>query len=189
MKRISVTIQGKTPLLMNRFTDAAQMAATNGTRAASNGDRGTPLEQAKVKLYTDEKGSIGIPQPNLVRCIIDGGTFFKAGKSKVTTQKSSLLCSCVDIPGMFIPVKSKDGWQVDTRPVRIPATGGRILCHRACFHDWALSFEIELDDTILTEALLRDIVDASGSRIGLGDFRPACKGPFGRFVVTEWKSK
>jgi len=31
-------------------------------------------------------------------------------------------------------------------------------------------------------------VDAAGKRIGLGDFRPDCKGPFGRFVVTKWKT-
>jgi hypothetical protein len=34
--------------------------------------------------------------------------------------------------------------------------------------------------------ILREIIDAAGKRIGLGDFRPACKGPFGKFVVTEW---
>ena len=28
---------------------------------------------------------------------------------------------------------------------------------------------------------------AAGKRVGLGDFRPACKGPFGKFVVVEWK--
>jgi hypothetical protein len=40
---------------------------------------------------------------------------------------------------------------------------------------------------MLTVKLLREIVDAAGKRIGLGDFRPACKGPFGRFCVVNWK--
>ena len=35
--------------------------------------------------------------------------------------------------------------------------------------------------------LAREIMDAAGKRIGLGDFRPDCKGPFGKFVVTKWK--
>lgn len=34
--------------------------------------------------------------------------------------------------------------------------------------------------------LVRSIVDDAGKKIGLGDFRPARKGPFGRFVVKEW---
>jgi hypothetical protein len=36
--------------------------------------------------------------------------------------------------------------------------------------------------------LFREIVDAAGKRIGLGDFRPATKGPFGKFVVTSWEN-
>jgi hypothetical protein len=39
---------------------------------------------------------------------------------------------------------------------------------------------------MLSLVLMRDIVDAAGKRIGLGDFRPACKGPFGKFVVVKW---
>lgn len=39
---------------------------------------------------------------------------------------------------------------------------------------------------MITAGLFREIVDAAGKRIGLGDFRPACKGPFGKFVVTSW---
>jgi hypothetical protein len=55
------------------------------------------------------------------------------------------------------------------------------------FDDWKLTFTAELDTTILSEKLLRAIIDDAGKRVGLGDFRPATKGPFGRFVVTNWK--
>jgi len=183
---IAITIQGTTPLLMNKFTDAAQLAATSGVRLSTAGDKGTPREQAEAKVYVGLNGQPMIPQPNLFRCLIDAGVYFKAGRSKVTTQKSSLLPACVDIAGAEIALVAKEPWAVDTRAVRIPATGGRILCHRPCFHDWALSFEAEIDTDMITPALFRDIVDAGGKRIGLGDFRPACKGPFGKFVVTSW---
>lgn len=186
MEHVSVTIEGTTPLLCNRFTDDSAMSSTSGTRASVVGEKGTPLEQAEKKLYTDTDGRLVIPQPNILRSIIDAGTFFKAGKSKVTTQKTSLIPACVDIAGVAIPLIHSEPWQVDTRPVRIPSTGGRILCHRPCFNDWRLDFEIEVDTDIITVKLLREIVDAAGKRIGLGDFRPACKGPFGKFVVTSW---
>lgn len=187
MKAIKIRIEGTTPLLCNRFTDEAQMSATNGNRPATVGDRGSPQEQAEKKLYRDETGELVIPQPNMFRCIIDGGSFFKNGKSKITTLKTSLIPSCVEIPGVTIPLEHKTEWRVDTRPVRIPSTGGRVLCHRPCFEDWSLSFLIDLDESILSEKLLREILDASGKRVGLGDFRPACKGPFGKFVVTHWQ--
>ena len=184
---IDVTIEGVTPLLCNKFTDAASMAATSGTRGSAVGDKGTPHEQAEARLYTGQDGKYVIPQPNIFRAIIDGGTFFKAGKSKITTQKTSLIPACVSIPCVEIPIQHKDQWETDTRAVRIPSTGGRILCHRPCFHDWRLSFTIDLDTDILSVKLLREIIDAAGKRIGLGDFRPACKGPFGKFVVTKWE--
>lgn len=186
VEEISVSIEGTTPLLCNKFTDAAMMAATNGSRSSAIGDRGTPREQAESKLYVGHDGKFIIPQPNVLRCIIDGGKFFKAGKSKVTTIKSSLIPSCVDIQCIEVPIRHKEPWEVDARAVRIPSTGGRILCYRPCFNDWALDFTVFLDTEIMTAKLFREIVDAAGKRIGLGDFRPDCKGPFGKFVVTSW---
>lgn len=186
--KLEITITGTTPLLCNRFTDEAQMAATSRTSSALTGDKGTPKEQANVKLYrgADDKTLI-IPGPNMLRCIIDGGVFFKNGRSKVTTQKTSLIPACVSIEQMEIPIISDDPWEVDSRPVRNPATGGRFLCHRPMFHNWSLTFTIDLDTELMSSKLLRDIIDASAKRIGLGDYRPACKGPFGKFVVTNWQ--
>ncbi|MEE9177580.1 MAG: hypothetical protein V3U46_04065 [Acidimicrobiia bacterium] len=183
--RIAIEIEGTTPLLMNRFTDEAQQKATSGTGSSLIGDRGTAREQAEKKLYTHE-GEIGIPQPNLFRCFIDAGKFFKNGRSKITTQKTSLIPACVEIEGMFLPLKTSEDWQVDTRPVRIPATGGRILAHRPMFEKWGLAFETEVDTSMISVKLFRELVDAAGKRIGLGDFRPDTKGPFGKFVVVEW---
>ena len=187
MKRIDVTLEGTTPLLCNRFTDAAQQGATNGNRLASIGEKGSPTDQAQARLYPGHDGKPVIPQPNLFRCLIDGGQFFKAGKSKVTTQKSSIIPACAEIEGLEIPIQHRDPWTVDSRPVCIPSTGGRIICHRPCFHDWRLSFTLNIDTEIITVKLVREILDAAGKRIGLGDFRPARKGPFGKFVVVSWK--
>jgi hypothetical protein len=184
---IDIEISGATPLIMNKFTDEAALAATNGSRGAMTGSRGSPREQAEKKLYTGRAGLIMLPQPNVLRCIIDAGAFFKIGRNKITTQKSSLIPSCVSVLGIELPLASKEGWRVDERPVRIPATGGRILCYRPIFDDWRVSFTIDLDTGEMTEKLLREIVDKAGKAIGLGDFRPACKGPFGRFSVVKWR--
>lgn len=187
MKTVRVTIEGVTPLLMHKFTDADAMKASSGNNAVMVGDRGTPQEVSEAALYTDEEGTPIIPQPNLLRCIIDAGKFFKAGKSKVTTMKTSLIPACVFMDLAHFDLLHEDPWRVDTRPVRIPSTGGRILRHRPCFEDWRIEFEFELDETIIGVKLMREIVDTAGQRIGLGDFRPDCKGPFGRFKVTRWE--
>lgn len=191
MQEISVSIRGRTPLLCNRFTDEAAMKATTGQTSALKGSQGDPTSQAERKLYTGLDDEPMIPQPNLFRCIIDAGKFFKSGKSKVTTQKSSLIPACIELTapdgGIELKIKHEQPWSVDTRPVRIPATGGRILCHRPCFFDWELDFVLFIDEEFITKELTRDILDAAGRRIGLGDFRPDCKGCFGKFEVIHWE--
>jgi len=188
--RIHIRIDGITPLLCNRFTEQAAEAASNGTRSAiATTDRGTPLEIAKSKLYHDLDGSICLPQPNVLRCIVEGGRYHKVGKAQITTDKKSLLFACVDIESAAIKLIHQQPWKVDTRPVRIPTTGGRILAHRPMFDDWGLEFVLLLDTTIMSPKMMRQIVDDAGKRVGLGDFRPATKGPFGRFVVTRWEEK
>ena len=188
MKEFAITIQGKSPLLMNKFTDAAQLAATLGTSSAVRANTETPQNMAESRLYTADDGTIGIPQPNLFRCIIDSGKFSKIGRVKVTTQKSSLIPACLEIDPLFIPLKHEQAWTVDSRPVRNPSTGGRFLAYRPCFPDWELSFTATLDTEMMGEVLFRDIVDNAGSKIGLGDFRPDTKGPFGKFLVTRWET-
>jgi hypothetical protein len=156
---VDVVIEGTTPLLCNKFTDAAAMAATSGNRMSAVGEKGTPREQAEARLYIGSAGKPTIPQPNLFRCIIDAGTFFKAGKSKVTTQKSSMIPACVDVQGVELAIEHREPWQVDTRAVRIPSTGGRILCHRPSFNDWRISFTVSVDTSMMTVKLLREIID------------------------------
>ncbi len=187
MLEIKVTIQGVTPLLLNRFTDEPE-GADSGEEAPDKNS--SPKEHAEYKLYKGMDGkTLVVPGPNIFRMIIDAGAFFKMGKKTVTTAKSSLIPSFLSLEEVEVPIVSKDGWQVDTRPVRIPSTGGRILRHRPCFHDWALSFTLELDTAEADAHLIREIVDKAGKAIGMGDFRPACKGPFGKFVVVDWKTK
>lgn len=192
MERIRVEIEGTTPILMNRFTDENAQAVSGGTTTtfAPSGSKGTPREQATKKLYTDEKGVLHIPGPNLFRAVIDAGTFHKAGKSKVTTQKSSLVPAAMGIIELTIPVLNPAGgavqWEVDSRAVVIPSTGGRVMAHRPRIDRWKLAFTVEYDPTMFSPSLVRALIDDAGRRVGLGDFRPARKGPFGKFNVVGW---
>jgi len=184
---ILVHISGVTPLILNRFSDEAALIASGGTRGASAGaERKTPLDICESKLYRGLDGRLIIPQPNLLRSLVDGGRFHKVGKKQVTTKEESMMFACVDIEGAEIALIHKQPWKVDTRPVVIPSTKGRILAHRPMFDDWRLEFVVSLDTSILGPGIFRSIVDDAGKRVGLGDFRPARKGPYGRYRVDHW---
>lgn len=189
--KIAVTIQGTTPLLMNRFTEAAEVAVSGGTAVTFKGDKGTPREQATAKRYADSEGFLYIPGPNIFACLIAAGTFHKAGKSKLTTLKTSLIPAGVMVEELACILTNEDGeplteWEVDSRSVVIPSTGGRVMCHRPRVDAWNTRFTLDVDTTMFSPALVRAVVDDAGKKIGLGDFRPARKGPFGRFVVSHW---
>lgn len=190
MKNVTVTISGVTPLICNRFTDeAAEKASSGKGKAMAAGCEGTPLEVAEKKLYTGTSGEHIIPQPNILKCIVEGGKFHKAGKKQITTQKESLLYACADIQDIEIKIQHKQPWKVHTAPIVNPATGGRRNCHRPMFDDWKLTFTLTYDETFINEKLIRQIVDDAGLRIGLGDWRPARKGPYGKFRVDKWEAK
>ena len=188
IKRFKIEITGTTPLICNRFTDEASLAAGSSERGAVTLSEMTPMEESETKLYKNEDGSLMIPGANLMACVTEGGKFFKIGKNKVTTLKTSMVSGAVMMETVTIPLQSREGWTVDTRPVRIPTTGGRIPRHRPIFNDWVLAFECELDSSLISPKMFREIVDAAGKRIGLGDFRPACKGMYGKFKVTKWEN-
>lgn len=190
--KIRVTISGITPLLMNRFHEGAEVAVSGGTSVSFRGDKGTPREQATVKLYSDEDGLLYVPGPNLFACIIAAGTFHKAGKSKLTTMRTSLIPAGIMVDDLVCNLTDVDGkllteWEVDSRSVVIPSTGGRIMCHRPRVDEWHTTFTLDVDSTMFSPTLVRAVVDDAGKKIGLGDFRPARKGPFGRFVVSHWE--
>jgi hypothetical protein len=44
-----------------------------------------------------------------------------------------------------------------------------------------------VDSKGMSAELVRNLIDDAGSKVGIGDFRPERKGPFGRFKVTSWK--
>ena len=54
---------------------------------------------------------------------------------------------------------------------------------------WSINGTIDVDDKMFAPSIVRSLVDDAGSKIGVGDFRPSRKGPFGRFKVTLWNAK
>jgi hypothetical protein len=129
------------------------------------------------------------PTNNIFSCIIEAGKFHKSGKTKITTARSSLIPAGLMIERELVYFKRPATWEVDSRGVVIPSTGGKIVKHRPRLDDWCLNFTLVLDPKMFTPKEIRMILDDAGSKVGLGDFRPARKGIYGRFVVTSWEEE
>ncbi len=184
--KIRVTIKGVSPLLMNRFIAADLPDGNTGSSQVIKANKGTPKQQAEKKLYKDGKGRLMIPGANIFACLVSAGKFQKVGKSKLTTQKSSLVPAGIAVEEAEC-LLGKAKWEVDSRAVVNPHTGGRMICHRPVFKKWSLTFTVQIDESMFTEDVVRQLIHDGGRKLGLGDFRPERRGWFGRFSVSDWK--
>jgi hypothetical protein len=172
-KSVEVKIKGISALLMHSFPMVPVEAI----------EKKTPEEQAEIAAYRDpDTKELYVPAMAVQRALVSAASFSK-GKGRSTLQRPVAACVMVSPERLGL---GTDKYDIDTRPVVVPATKGRVLRHRPRFNDWQLSFTIEFDDVLLTETQLRRILDDMGSRVGLLDFRPEKKGPFGRSMVTAW---
>lgn len=180
MLTINVTIEGLTPLLVNRFHEAAAEEATSGTR--SRKERPGPDEDAESRLYKNGNGPF-FPAENIRQSMIGAASRHKIGRRAATTD----MAAAVYLSPFELPLTGD--WHTDSRAIVIPATKGRILRHRPMFDQWAIDFQIQIDNDLVSESLVRNILEDAGKLVGVGDFRPARKGPYGRFSVTSWKKE
>lgn len=177
MQTIDVTIQGLTPLIVNRFHEDAAEEATSGTH--SRKERLSPEDDARERLYQNGHGPY-LPAENVRQSMIVAAGRHKIGRRAATSDTAAAI--------YIFPFELLiDGdWHVDSRAVVIPATKGRILRHRPMFDDWTMSFKMQVDTDLVSASLIQTILNDAGKLVGLGDFRPARKGPYGRFTVTSW---
>lgn len=175
IKTIDCKIKGVSPLMMHRFPMEPIEAL----------DKKTPEEQAEIAAYRDEQNKLFIPVTALQRAIVTGALFSK-GKGRASLQRE--VTSSVQILGdrLYLNVNT---YRIDSRPVVVPATKGRIIRHRPIIDDWEVSFTVEYDDSRIEEKQLKKIFDDTGWKVGLLEFRPDKKGPYGRFMVVKWEKE
>lgn len=173
-ERIKTEIRGISPLLMHRFPLEPVQAI----------DKKSKEEQAEIAAYRDEDtGELYIPGVAIQRALIAAATYSK-GKGRASLQKPVAACVFVDPDQCGLGTKT---YKIDARAVVVPATKGRIVRYRPRLDAWETAFALDYDPELLTEQQLRTVVDDAGARVGLLDFRPERKGPFGRFMVTAWE--
>jgi len=48
-------------------------------------------------------------------------------------------------------------------------------------------FDVVFDEMEIAPSIMKELFDIAGRIVGIGDWRPAKKGPYGKFQVTSWK--
>lgn len=194
MNRVIVRVEGVSPLLMNRMTEAElEGIRTKEKKKFKAAPPADPRDQAAPKVYTTKDGNPYIPAENFMACLIAAGMYIKLdGKRQMSTSKSTLLPGFMTLETPWLSLVSPHNdkpapWEVDIRKGTNPNGGEAVCLVRPRFDAWAFDCSLLVDTDQINEKVIREMVDIAGARVGLGDFRPARKGIFGRFKVVLWE--
>jgi len=187
MKTVKVVIEGTSPYLMHKFSDEA--AAGRTTRATLVEQR-VPREEAEKVAYRDQDGGLYFNGYSIAKAIASAGGAHKQRGSRKSLKY--VVPAAVRIVDDAVKLRKLDGrvqkdFEVDSRPVTIPATKGRVLRHRPRFDEWRAEFELKIFENLIEPKTVHQLLNEAGEQVGIGDFRPEKSGPFGCFRVVEWK--
>lgn len=186
MKTINVEIRGVTPLLIHRFTEQSEQAKNTRKMKMENFD---PRAEATKAAYIAADGTFYFSAASIPGCLGNAGSNHKMRGSRKSLR--FVVPSAVRMTNDTVTILNGSGpakdFEVDARPVTIPATKGRIMRYRPRFNEWGAKFDLLVNDDLLDVDTVHQLLNEAGMTIGIGDFRPEKRGPFGTFRVVNFK--
>lgn len=182
MKVVEVEISGISPLLQHRYPLEDSEQESKAKNKKQNED------DIEKSLYRLPDGTIYQPSTHFISSMKKAGAKFQISGQGKTTYKNIIGSGAIIISPDAIPHENQQ-FEIDVRRVVVPSTKGGVARKRPCFKTWSLKFEIEYDDDEISAAMIQEILEYAGRRVGIGDFRPEKGGPFGRFAVAKFKEQ
>jgi hypothetical protein len=146
----------------------------------------TAEEEADRACYwMPNKSSLAFPAENLRCGLIRAASGWKVpGDRKLSLQP--ILAGDISIEPEYLSFHTKK-YEIDSRRVVVQRQG--VIRSRPKLSKWELEFEVRWEAQYLGKdfhkTILPDLLERLGKTIGLGDFRPEHRGPFGRFLTVK----
>lgn len=191
MKKVIIKIIGESPLLQScdRLADPLDPATIAHKKLTSI--RGKSKTDDIIKdiarsqyingIYWQDKLGVVVPTVNIKKCMESGAKMTRNG-DKI---RKGVMFFDENIKLDYGKNLNKNQlWEsgntyLDKRSVVVGQA--KVMCYRAKFPDWSLTFEVTYDPDIIEEQWILNYLNAAGAYIGLGGFRPEKNGMFGRF--------
>jgi len=188
MLEIRLWLEGTTSLLQHRATEEALQGEVRTNAPTERADPRDVCEAAIYRLMPSRQ--IAVPGAAFARMVREAGGAHKAKGSRKSLKYlvPSAVLVLDDLCGLYLKDRKTAirDFEVDSRPVVIPATKGRVIRHRARFNEWTCSVHLRINETILDEKTVRQLFAEGLQQIGVGDFRPEKGGPFGVSSLVQW---
>ena len=190
MMQIECFIEGVTPLLLHRATEESLTGSTRQNTIEEKVDPRIVAGKCVYRIGDQASGQLALPGAAFARMVREAGGAHKSKGSRKSLKYivPSAVLVLDDLCGLFerdrrTPIVD---FEIDSRPVTIPATKGRVMRYRARLNAWSCKVHIQLNEGIMGENILRQLWNEGLQQIGVGDFRPEKGGPFGTSHVVSW---
>lgn len=186
MPNLLLLATGIRPLLTN---NPASMSAPK-TGARKGKVEYIPEEDAESGVYRLADGTCAIPGIAFRNSIINASGLWKSNRGKGSIKS---VLSHIEVAEELIQLLDTDGkplteYIIDKRRAVVQRQG--IIRCRPRFENWAARFTILFDEALMPDPdIIVQIANDAGQRVGVGDYRPAKGGWFGRFSVEQVKEK
>lgn len=181
LETLRIPIVGETPLIVHKFSEKAKrqmLDAMQGRKKVK--EPRDPQADYESSMYRTKDG-YGFPAVGFKACTVSAARFY--GKDVTMTQLRQLLYfrgTIFETGGSpLVEIVGEPHMREDV--VRIGQ--GTDLRYRAEFSEWSAHLEVSYVTSSLARESVLSLIDAGGTGVGVGEWRPEKSGDFGRFRI------
>jgi len=188
MKTINFKAVGTKSLLFHKF-NIEEISSLTKVRTGSAGNN---PDEWKTTLF-EVNNQLYMPAAYWFASITNGAVYTKVGRGTVKNKVAA--CMVVDTEMTMLNRYLPKGWQemtaeefpknptepvyLDIRGVMNPNSKGRNVRYRvACSPGWETDVQVTFDDTIISMAQMKKVIEDAGKMIGIADARTLGHGRF-----------
>jgi hypothetical protein len=188
---IYVPIIGTSPLIVSRFSEKAkqQMLDTQQGRRRPRTAR-DPDEEYRASLYKGTNARrntlYGFPASGFKQATVGAARFY--GKDVKMTELRQFMF----FKGRYFPEEGQQLTVINGTPVmrqdyvRLAGAGRPAdLRFRGMFEQWTAVLVVSYTSSALTRDSALSLIDAGGTGVGVGEWRPEHKGEFGTYAIDD----
>jgi hypothetical protein len=182
LRTATFRVIGASPLLMN---SAAAFTIADTGKSKTRQNIPSPEDEAEAGTYRLDDGTLGFPAAAFKKAVVAAAKGRKVGKLGLPGIVLASVFETTEHVPLIHPDTGKPltDYTIDIRGAR-PQGQGMVRRARPRLDAWACDIELEYDDELVAEDLVRELLERAGRNIGVGNFRPEKSGRYGRFVVS-----
>ncbi len=173
LQKIQLKLVGDSPLICHAWSEKSRKQMLDKMMKKANTGRATkdPEQEYRDSLYPFPGGGFGFPSIAFKSAAVDAASFVD-GITKV------MMRGAFHIPGELVLIEGEPSPREDVCRVGM---GAADLRYRGEFKDWSANVSVQFNANAISAEQIANMFSIAGFSIGIGEWRPARDGQFGRF--------